>query len=151
MGGKLKETIAKVTGVRGQVVVVSCISDYRPALRELLTSPEDLELRLEVHSYKSDHEMYCLLLSPRDRVYRNLDISTTGEQITIPVGKSVMGRIIDLYGNPKDGLGPLEEKSEKSIYKKYRVGRCHYYKWRVCPYIKPLRVAFPYGRYIFFW
>jgi len=116
MEEKLKNTIAKVTGIRGQVVVATCISDYRPALKELLTSPEDPLLRLEVHSYKSEHEMYCLLLSPRDQVYRNLNISTTGEQITIPVGKGILGRIIDLYGNPQDGLGPLENKEKEPIY-----------------------------------
>jgi len=118
MEEKLNQTIAKVSGIRGQVVTVMCNSDYRPALRELLTSPEDPLLRLEVHSYKSENEMYCLLLSPRDRVYRNLKISTTGEQITIPVGRSILGRIIDLYGNPQDGLGPLKGKTEEPIYEK---------------------------------
>ncbi len=116
----LKRTIAKVSGIRGQVVTVSCIDEYRPALRELLTSPDDPLLRLEVHSYKTESEMYCLLLSPRDRVYRNLNISTTGEQITIPVGKHILGRIIDLYGNPQDGLGPLKDQKEEPIYEKKR-------------------------------
>ncbi len=123
MEERIKNTIGKVTGIRGQVVVVTCLSDYRPALKELLTSPEDLTLRLEVHSYKSDYEMYCLLLSPRDRVYRNLKISSTGEQITIPVGQGILGRIIDLYGNPQDGLGPIKNSEEKPIYetKKKRI------------------------------
>jgi F-type H+-transporting ATPase subunit beta len=118
MEEKLTQPIAKVTGIRGQVVTITCTTEYKPALRELLTSPEDPLLRLEVHSYITETEIYCLLLSPRDRVHRNLHIRTTGEQITIPVGSSILGRIIDLYGQPQDGLGPLKERVEKPIYEK---------------------------------
>ena len=78
------KVIGKINGVNGQIVNVVCSGEYRPKLRELLTSLDDPNIKLEVHSYKSENDMYCLLLSPRDEVYRNIDIVTTGKQITIP-------------------------------------------------------------------
>lgn len=110
------EIIGKISGINGQIVTVDCSGSYRPKLRELLTSPEDQNIRLEVHSYKNEHEMFCLLLSARDGVYRNLEIVTTGNQIAVPVGKEILGRVIDLYGNPQDGLGPLKEGPTRAIY-----------------------------------
>ena len=110
------EIIGKITGINGQIVVVSCTGDYRPKLRELLTSPDDPAVRLEVHSYKNQHELFCLLLSARDGVTRDLRVTTTGDQIAIPVGKEILGRVIDLYGEPQDGFGPLKEGPRRAIY-----------------------------------
>lgn len=112
----VKDIIGKVTGIRGQIVTISCIGSARPRLHELLTSPEDPSIHLEVHSYKNEYDMYCLLLSSREGVRRNMEIATTGNQISIPVGKGVLGRIIDLYGEPQDGLGPLKDITRREIY-----------------------------------
>jgi len=110
------EIVGKIVGINGQIVTVSCSGSYRPNLRELLTSPEDSTIKLETHSYKNENDMYCLLLSARDKVRRNLKVITTGGQITIPVGKEILGRVIDLYGNPQDGLGPIKEGPLRPIY-----------------------------------
>ena len=110
------EIVGKVTGINGQIVTIGCGGSHKPNLRELLTSPNDDSVRLEVHSYKNDHELFCLLLSSRDGIYRNLEIVSTGSQITVPVGQEILGRVIDLYGNPQDGLGPLKEGPTRPIY-----------------------------------
>lgn len=111
-----KTIIGKVVGVHGQIVIVNCIGPYRPRLHEMLTCPTDERVRLEVHSYKDENLMHCLLLSSRDGVYRALKVITTGGQMTIPVGKGILGRIIDLYGNPQDGLGELKNVTRRPIY-----------------------------------
>lgn len=112
----IKDIIGKVTGIQGQIVTISCVGSVRPRLHELLTSPEDQSVHLEVHSYQNEYDMYCLLLSSREGVRRNMEIATTGTQISIPVGKGVLGRIIDLYGEPQDGLGPLKDITRREIY-----------------------------------
>lgn len=110
------ETIGKVSGIDGQIVTVSCTGEYRPQLHELLTDQHDNAIRMEVHSYKDEREMYCLLLTQRDAIYRNQSIATTGNQTTVPVGREILGRVIDLYGNPVDGEGPLSVPTHKPIY-----------------------------------
>lgn len=116
MEKNVEQIIGKISSVKGQIVTVDCMSSYRPALREMLVSPQNSATKLEVHSYKSEHELFCLLLSARDGVHRGMDISTTGGQMTVPVGKGVLGRVIDLYGEPQDGMGELEDVSSEPIY-----------------------------------
>lgn len=109
--------VGRVRGVIGQVVRIQCDGDYKPPLKELLTSADDAAVRLEVYSYEGTHTMFCLLLSEVDTVARDLQIVSTGARITVPVGKAVLGRVIDLYGEPIDGRGPIEKEVEESIYK----------------------------------
>lgn len=109
--------VGKIIGVRGQIVTVDCEGSYRPKLRELLISSEDPSVKLEAHAYERTYVLYCLLLSPRKSVYKNMKIVSTGTEISIPVGRGVLGRVIDLRGDPQDGLGPLKEVTPVSIYK----------------------------------
>lgn len=113
------EYIGRVRGVLGQIVRVECDGAYRPPLRELLTAPENADVRLEAYSYEGTHTLYCLLLSETDSVERDLKIVSTGSRITVPVGPAVLGRVIDLYGEAIDGQGPVDRITERTIYKDY--------------------------------
>ena len=110
--------VGRIRGVLGQIVRVDCDDAYKPALRELLTAEDDPTISLEAYAYENPQTLFCLLLSDVDRVARNTRIVSTGGQITIPVGNSVLGRVIDLYGNPIDGGAPLTIDVMRSIYKK---------------------------------
>jgi len=109
--------VGRIRGVIGQVVRIECDGEYKPPLKELLTSEDNPEVRLEVYSYEGAHTMFCLLLSEVDTVARDVKIVSTGSRITVPVGKSVLGRVIDLYGEPIDGGGEIEKDEVQSIYK----------------------------------
>lgn len=111
------QPVGKVRGVLGQIVRVDCDGVYKPALRELLTAAEDPTIRLEAYAYDDEHTLFCLLLSEVDTLARNTKIVATGHQITVPVGKAVLGRVIDLYGEPIDGNGPLATDTVRSIYR----------------------------------
>jgi len=116
---KVKEQfVGKIISVRGQVVLVNCETEYRPRLRELLVTDDEARAQLEVYSYESAHEMNCLLLSD---VCRDMNILSTGTELTIPVGKEVLGRVIDIFGKTHDGQGPLHrDVVHESIYKEHR-------------------------------
>jgi len=112
--------VGRVRGVLGQIVRIECDGEYRPPLKELLTAMDDASIRLEAYAYEGAHTLYCLLLSEVDTLERNVKIISTGARITVPVGKSVLGRVIDLYGEPIDGGGPLTTKKERTIYRDHR-------------------------------
>jgi len=45
-----------------------------------------------------------------------MEIVSTGAQMTVPVGKEILGRVLDLYGNALDGGEALAQTSKRSIY-----------------------------------
>ena len=110
-----KKFVGRVYGVQGQVVLVHCESEYRPSLLELLSAEELPSVQLEVHSYSNRDLLYCLLLSSKEEVSRNMRIVTEGMTLSIPIGKCVLGRAINLYGQPVDGGEPLEYSDARPI------------------------------------
>lgn len=111
--------VGRVRGVLGQIVRIECDGSYRPPLRELLTAVDNPAIRLEAYSYEGAHTLFCLLLSEVDTIGRGIKIVSTGARITVPVGASVLGRVIDLYGEPIDGGGPIAKTVERSIYREH--------------------------------
>ena len=108
--------VGHVRRVSGQIAVLECGGDYRPKLQELLTASGKPDVRLEAHSYGDDRLLYCLLFSPADQLVRGMEIVSTRRRITVPVGPEVLGRAIDLYGEPIDGGGPLLAKNVRPLY-----------------------------------
>lgn len=99
--------IGKIKSVKGQIVEVGHDGSVLPSLFEILTSPEKPEIKLETYAFSDHNSIYCLSLTSRVWLYRGLDIVSTGKPLTIPVGKNILGRVINLFGEPQDGLGEL--------------------------------------------
>ena len=112
--------VGRVRRITGQVVAIECDSEYRPELGELLTGAEDASIRLEAYAYRGENLLYCLLLSPSEALSRHTDIVTTGKPISIPVGKGLLGRAMNLYGDPMDGGPAIPTDSMRPIDSKGR-------------------------------
>lgn len=110
-----QQFVGRVYGVRGQIVIVHCESDYRPALQEILHAEGVQGVELEAHSYSGRDLLYCLLLSSKEDIFRNMRIVSTGSMLSIPVGKSILGRAFNIYGQPVDGGRLLEYKEARPI------------------------------------
>ena len=46
------------------------------------------------------------------------DVVATGEPFAIPVGEKLLGRVVDAFGMPIDGKGPIEFEKKQNIYNK---------------------------------
>ena len=42
-------------------------------------------------------------------------VKRTGEIVDVPVGKELLGRVVDGLGNPIDGKGPINSKEKKRV------------------------------------
>lgn len=107
----------KVEMVQGQIAQVKIESDNFPETSEILTCPNDLSVKLEVY-YQDNNLAYCLILSKPTSLYRNMSIVGTGSELEIPVSDAVLGRVINLFGVPQDGQGPINSTSKSPIYTK---------------------------------
>ncbi|HFC10577.1 MAG TPA: F0F1 ATP synthase subunit beta [Candidatus Kaiserbacteria bacterium] len=105
--------VGRVYGVRGQIVLVHCESEYRPALLEVLYAEKDKNVVLEVHSYYERDLVHCLLLSSKEDIYRNMRIVSSGTELSVPVGENVLGRAFNLYGTPVDGGILMSKKTQR--------------------------------------
>lgn len=100
----------------GQIAEVEVDSPNPPSAFEILTSPDDNSVKLEVF-LQSNNSVFCLILSESSKLYRNMPVVGTGSGLKIPV-ENVLGRAINLFGLPQDGQGDLNSAIFKPIYSK---------------------------------
>lgn len=108
-----------IQSVNGTIAQVEMEGDFFPHLGEILVSPAmpDRQVVLEVFS-QSKTTIACQLLSNPDHLYRGMEVVGTGSDLKVPVGKTVLGRVIDLFGTAKDNGGPIESLTWVPIYSK---------------------------------
>jgi F-type H+-transporting ATPase subunit beta len=106
----------KVIGVKGQIAIVSWQGENPPQLLEILTSPPNPQIKLEVQSFGGRERIFCLSLSPTELLTRGLPLQSTGKPLTIPVGKDLLGRVVGLFGQPLDGKGEIRTPHHAPIH-----------------------------------
>lgn len=104
-----------VTAVRGSVVDAR-FPDRLPALRELLVGADDEGLRLEVAAHLDHETVRCIAFGGTDGVARGRRLLATGGPLEVPVGRELLGRVVDVFGRPVDGGEPLEAAARRPAY-----------------------------------
>lgn len=107
--------VGKVVSVQEQIVEVE-FENEKPAAHDLLILVDDPTLKMEVYTSSGASTFYCLALSPTQSISRGAKVINTKQTIRIPVGREVLGRVINLFGDPLDSPIPLAVKKYKSIY-----------------------------------
>lgn len=108
----------RVRGVRGQIVQVEYDStDGLPKFFDVLSCPDNAKIRLEVYAYGEDNTLFCLSLTKRRLLHRNMSIISTGAPLLIPTGRGILSRVFNLFGDPVDNKGPMNDVTERPIYR----------------------------------
>jgi F-type H+-transporting ATPase subunit alpha len=55
-----------------------------------------------------EEEVGCVILGDTSRLKEGDEVRTTGRLLSVPVGKALLGRVVDALGEPVDGKGPIE-------------------------------------------
>ncbi|HXX58424.1 MAG TPA: F0F1 ATP synthase subunit beta [Thermodesulfovibrionales bacterium] len=77
----------------------------------------ELNLTLEVASHLGENKVRTIAMTTTDGVVRGMRAVDTGLPIAVPVGDGILGRIMNVTGDPYDKLGPIEAKDRWPIHR----------------------------------
>ncbi len=81
-----------------------------------LGTPET-HLTLEVALHLGENRVRTVAMSATDGLMRGMKVTDTGKAISMPVGKEVLGRIMNVIGEPVDEMGPITTKDTLPIHR----------------------------------
>lgn len=96
----------RVTAVRGNVVDAS-FPDHLPPVRHLILAGPDRGVPVEVSMHLRGGVARGIAFQSTAGLRRGDPVVDTGGQISVPVGDGVLGRALDVFGNPIDDGGPI--------------------------------------------
>jgi len=106
----------KVRQVIGAVVDVQ-FEDHLPAiLNALETDNQGHRLVLEVAQHLGENTVRCIAMDSTEGLVRGQDVADTGAPISVPVGPGMLGRIINVIGEPVDEAGPVDGVELRAIH-----------------------------------
>ena len=115
--------VGQVKQVTGPVVDVRFSSGKLPAIFNALRltnkqlSDQEDNLVVEVAQHLGDDTVRCIAMDATEGLVRGQQVVDTGQAIQAPVGREVLGRIINVIGEPVDELGPIKAAKTYGIHR----------------------------------
>jgi F-type H+-transporting ATPase subunit beta len=113
----------RIVQVIGPVVDVTFDSGDLPEIHTALrvTNPaiddRDGNLVLEVAQHVGEGTVRTISMDTTDGLVRGMNVTNTGAPICMPVGTGVLGRILNVIGEPVDNAGPIEASDHWPIHR----------------------------------
>ncbi|HTP26981.1 MAG TPA: F0F1 ATP synthase subunit beta [Anaeromyxobacteraceae bacterium] len=123
MATEIHLTNGRVTQVIGPVVDVEFPSGDLPEIYTALavTNPaidaRQDNLIVEVAQHLGENTVRCVSMDTTDGLVRGMPAKNTGAPITMPVGKGVLGRILNVIGEPVDERGDVVSSKRMPIHR----------------------------------
>jgi F-type H+/Na+-transporting ATPase subunit beta len=116
-------TQGRVLQVIGPVVDVAFEGTKLPEINTALTitnpsideRPDNLVV--EVAQHLGERSVRCVAMDTTDGLVRGMVVKDTGGPIKMPVGKEVLGRILNVVGQPVDEAGPVKATKFSPIHR----------------------------------
>jgi len=116
--------VGKVLTVVGPVVDVEFPNQDLPPIYQALRIKDDavlssqkINIIVEIAQHLGENRVRCVAMETTDGLVRGMDAIDTGGPITTPVGDATLGRVLNVIGEPVDGLGPVEAKERWPIHR----------------------------------
>ncbi len=106
----------KIAQVIGAVVDVQFEGALPPILNGLETDNNGNRLVLEVAQHLGENTVRTIAMDSSEGLVRGQSVVDTGEPIQVPVGEEMLGRIINVIGEPVDEVGPIKTKVKRPIH-----------------------------------
>ncbi len=114
--GRITQVIGPVVDVEfppgGLPEVYTALAVTNPAIDQ-----RQENLVVEVAQHLGENTARCIAMDSTEGLVRGMPARNTGAVITMPVGKGVLGRILNVVGEPVDELGPVEASKRFPIHR----------------------------------
>jgi F-type H+/Na+-transporting ATPase subunit beta len=109
--------LGTTVAVRGSVVDASFPADLPPVGTRLEVEGEP-RVVLEVVSHVDARTVRSIALTPTRGLSRGAAVTNTGRTLDVPVGRALLGRMLNMFGDVIDGGPPLPEMERRAIYQR---------------------------------
>ena len=79
--------------------------------------PEGKDLLLEVEQHIGEDTVRCIAMDSTDGLQRGLEVIPTGSAIQMPAGEQIKGRMMNVIGEPIDGMNSLNTEGSYPIHR----------------------------------
>lgn len=111
-----QNTPGQIIAVRGNVVDVQFHPPLPGRHRQLLTG-EQGKVVLEVQSHLNPSTTRCIALTPTRGLARGMTVKNIGHGLRFPVGDALLGRMLNVFGQPIDGKEAITVTEQWPIHR----------------------------------
>src|SRR6266700_1152562 len=119
-----EQKVGRVVQVIGPVLDVEFPEGHLPPILNAVVVKDEgketgipIDVIAEVAQHLGENRVRCISMKPTDGMVRGMKAVDTGGTITMPVGEETLGRILNVVGEPVDGLGPVNAKERWPIHR----------------------------------
>ncbi|WP_031500255.1 F0F1 ATP synthase subunit beta [Bryobacter aggregatus] len=124
MSTTAEAVVGKIIQVAGPAVDVQFPEAHIPliytAIRitsEGYNTPAPIDIIAEVAQHIGEGRVRCIALQPTEGLVRGMKAESLGKPVTVPVGREVLGRVLNVIGEPVDEMGPVKATHFSSIHR----------------------------------
>jgi len=109
----------KITQIIGPVIDLEFNENELPEIFNSIKLKKDdgSELVLEVQQHLGENIVRCVAMDATEGLVRGMEAFDTGEPIMVPVGSEVLGRLINVVGEPIDDKGDVKTSTRYPIHR----------------------------------
>src|SRR5471030_898536 len=79
--------------------------------------PQPIDIICEVQQHIGEGRVRTVALQPTEGLVRGMQAISLGRPVQVPVGPETLGRVLNVIGDPVDGMGPVNAKLHYPIHR----------------------------------
>lgn len=115
LNGKVIQIIGPVIDISFPIGEMSNVNIYDAVI--IQDEKENISVTCEIQQLIGSQSVRTVSMSATDRIKRGMNVIQTGKAISVPVGKSTLGRILNVLGKPIDNLGDVKFEDTRPIHR----------------------------------